>query len=75
MKDSCPECFSTKIKEHYTTTRKKGKVVTTTTSTTVVLEWECLSCGWRGQKEELVSSKKLSVTKLGKIRSRMKRRR
>jgi len=75
-KDSCPDCFSSRIKKHYTITRKEGKRVITTTSTTVVLEWECLSCGWRSEKEdELVSLKKMSVKKLGKLRSRMRRRR
>ena len=74
-KDSCPDCFSSRIKEHYTITRKEGKRVTTTTSTTVALEWECLSCGWRSEKDERVSLKKMSVTKMGKLRSRMRRRR
>ena len=37
--------------------------------------YTCRRCGWKGEKSELVALKKMSVTKMGKFRSRMRRRR
>ena len=38
-----------------------------------VIFYICRRCGWEGHLEELVSTKKMSVTRLGKLRSRMRR--
>ena len=72
-KDSCPDCYSMSFRRRnesvpaYPDDPDQKNVVHN------VLFYTCRRCGWKGEKNELVSLKKMSVTKMGKLRSRMRR--
>ena len=74
-RDCCPDCYTTKFRTRdeyvlaYPDDPDKKNVKT------LVTFYTCRRCGWKGRKEELVALKKMSVTKMGKFRSRMRRRR
>jgi len=74
MKDSCPNCYTNKFREIRKSIPVKMETPDGMKQFTQVMRLKCRRCGWEGQKDELVSLSKFSVTKLGKIRSRMKRR-
>jgi len=75
-KDSCPDCYSLSFRRrremlpippsdpNYEEGRNILHPVTTCT---------CRRCGWEGEEDEFVSTSKLSVKALGRIRSRMRR--
>jgi len=76
-KDSCPDCYSKSFRRWTETVPSypgsddpdKKNVVESATI------YKCRRCPWKGRKEELVSTKKFSVKKMGKIMSRLRRRR
>ena len=74
-KDSCPDCYTTKFRykredvQAYPDDPEQQNVMHSVTFYT------CRRCGWKGKGDERVALKKMSVTKMGKLRSRMRRRR
>ena len=73
MKDRCPTCLSNKFREIRESIPVKMETPDGPKHFSIFKSLKCRRCGWNGQKDDLVSLKKFSVTKLGKIRSRMKR--
>lgn len=74
---SCPECYGmsfrrrTEMVPSYPGSDDPDKKNVVESATI----YRCKRCPWKGRKEDLVSTKKMSVTKMGKLRSRMGRRR
>ena len=74
-KDSCPDCYTMSFRRRREDVKAYPDDPEQQNVMHSVLFYTCRRCGWKGTKDELVSTKKFSVKKMGKIMSRMRRRR